>query len=212
MPALNNIKNIIFDLGNVIIDLDFPATFQCFSELSGLSPHEVKDRTQGLMFFVEYEKGLISSQVFREQVRELLGLSVEDHQIDRAWNSMLGGIPAERLQLLKDLQPHFRTFALSNTNEIHVQEFNNIIARSTGSVQSFMDHFEKVYYSCHMKMRKPEAQIYQKVLHEQNLRPQETLFIDDNLSNIESASSLGVRTVHLTNPGDLISLFNGAIG
>ena len=210
MASFDHIKNIIFDLGNVIIDLDFETAYGNFADLSGLTSEEVKLRTDGLMFFQDYEKGLIGSSQFRDQIRQVLTMNCSDADIDMAWNSLLGGIPEERLQLLKRLRSNYRTFALSNTNEIHVLEFNNIIAESSGSVQSFMDHFEQVYYSCEMKMRKPEPLIYETVLQQQDLVAHETLFVDDHLPNIESASALGIHTYHLTHPNHLIALFNGA--
>ena len=206
---LNNINNLIFDLGGVIIDLDFQASFQEFATLSGLSADEVAQRTDGLMFFTEYEKGLISSQQFREQISDLLQFSAPDETIDKAWCAMLGGMPAPRLQLLQRLKSKYRTFALSNTNDIHVRNFNTIVEKSLGSVQLFNEHFEEVYFSHEMKMRKPDPEIYLMVLQEQQLNPTETLFIDDNLDNVQGAAKLGIQTLHLQNPQHLISYFNG---
>ena len=207
--GLNNINNLIFDLGGVIIDLDFQASFQEFATLSGLSANEVAQRTKGLMFFTDYEKGLISSQQFRQQIGDLLQFSASDNAIDFAWCSMLGGMPAPRLQLLQRLKSKYRTFALSNTNDIHVKKFNRIVEESLGSVQLFNEHFEEVYFSHEMKMRKPDSEIYLTVLQEQQLKPSETLFIDDNLDNVQGAANLGIQTLHLQDPKQLISFFNG---
>lgn len=209
MHPLKNIKNVIFDLGGVIIDLDFQETLSHFSTLSGLSTEEVKDRTQGLMLFKEYEKGLISSADFRDQVRKVLKFEANDARIDEAWNSLLGGMPKERLQLLQRLKLSYRTFALSNTNEIHVKQFSTIVSKSLGSIQSFIDLFERVYFSHEMKMRKPESEIYQTVLETENLPPHCTLFIDDNWENIQSAQALGIQTHHLRDANTLIQLFHG---
>lgn len=206
---LNNIRNIIFDLGGVIINLDFPAAYGHFSRLSGLSLDQVKERTRGLMLFEDFEKGLIDSAAFRHQMRQTLNISSSDDEIDLAWNSLLGDIPRERLRLLQKLKGPYRTFALSNTNEIHVREFGNIAKKSLGSLQSFTDHFDAVYFSCEMKLRKPEPEIYQAVLTAEKLAPAQTLFIDDNAENIHSAAQLGIRTLHLTDAGTLTSLFNG---
>ena len=207
--GLTNINNLIFDLGGVIIDLDFQASFQEFATLSGLSANEVAQRTEGLMFFTDYEKGLISSQQFRQQIADLLQFSASDNDIDNAWCSMLGGMPAPRLQLLQRLKSRYRTFALSNTNDIHVREFNSIVEKSLGSVHLFNEHFEEVYFSHEMKMRKPDSEIYLTVLQEQQLKPAETLFIDDNLDNVQGAANLGIQTLHLQDPQQLISFFNG---
>jgi len=199
---LNNINNLIFDLGGVIIDLDFPASNQEFANLSGLSVNEVVQRTEGMMLFVEYEKGLISSQEFRRQICDILQFSAADEDIDKAWCAMLGGMPASRLQLLQRLKSRYRTFALSNTNDIHVRKFR--------SVHLFREHFEEVYFSHEMKMRKPDSEIYLTVLQEQQLKAAETLFIDDNLDNVQGAANLGIQTLHLQDPQQLISFFNGS--
>ena len=206
---LSNVKNLIFDLGGVIIDLDFEASFRQFSDLSGLPSSAIVDRTEGMMFFTEYEKGMLSSADFRKQIQQLLGFSASDVQIDEAWCAMLGGIPTARLQLLQKLKQQYRTFALSNTNEIHVRKFNNIVEKSLGRAQLFHDHFEQVYFSHEMKMRKPDTEIYKTVLDEQSLMAEETLFIDDNYENILGAEKLNIRTLHLKEPGRLISYFHG---
>lgn len=207
--GLTNINNLIFDLGGVIIDLDFPASNKEFANLSGLSVNEVVQRTEGMMLYGEYEKGLISSQQFRRQISDLLQFSASDEAIDKAWCAMLGGMPAPRLQLLQRLKSKYRTFALSNTNDIHVRKFNSIVEESLGSVHLFNEHFEEVYFSHEMKMRKPDSEIYLTVLQEQQLKPAETLFIDDNLDNIQGAANLGIQTLHLQDPQQLISFFNG---
>ena len=205
-----NIKNLIFDLGGVIIDLDFQASYREFSDLSGLPITEIIRRTKGMMFFEDYEKGLISSDDFRIQVQQLLEFSATDQAIDNAWCAMLGGIPAAKLSLLRSLKQKFRTFALSNTNEIHVRKFNEIVEKSLGDTRLLHDHFDHVYYSHQMKMRKPDPEIYQAVLGEQSLNAEETLFIDDNLENIQSAGSLKINTFHLRESDQLITFFNGS--
>lgn len=207
---ISNINNLIFDLGGVIIDLDFEAAYREFSLLSGLPTDEIISRTDGMMFFKDYEKGQISSSAFRRQVQELLDFTASDDSIDKAWCSMLGAIPANRLYLLQKLKSRFRTFALSNTNEIHVRKFNSIVKNSLGSIHLLHDHFEKVYFSHLMKMRKPDIEIYHAVLEEQGLNAEETLFIDDNLENIQGAELLNIKTFHLKSPTELITFFNGA--
>jgi putative hydrolase of the HAD superfamily len=207
--GLQNIKNIIFDLGGVIIDLDLQAAFEAFASLSNLSVTEIVQKTNGLMLFTEYEQGMVSSQQFRQQIADLLQISVSEETIDDAWCAMLGGIPVQRLDLLRSLRSTYRTFALSNTNDIHVRRFNNIVENATGSANILDEYFEKVYFSHEMKMRKPDTVIYQTVLDQQSLVPAETLFIDDNLDNISGAGSIGIQTLHLTHPEQLTTFFNG---
>ena len=199
---------MIFDLGGVIIDLDFDASYQAFSRLSGLSTEEIAHRTDGMMFFKEYEKGLISSQAFRDQIQGLLEFSAPSEEIDNAWCAMLGVIPEYRLQMLNKLKHRYRTFALSNTNEIHVRKFNNIIENTIGDTHLFHHHFEEVYYSHQLKKRKPDLEIYQEVLDRQSLQAEQTLFIDDNHENILGAEKLNIQTFHLKEPAQLTSLFD----
>ena len=200
---------MIFDLGGVIIDLDFEASRREFSRLSGLTAAEVLVRTQGFVHFEDYETGAISSHAFRQKINHLLEMSATDLEIDQAWCAILGGIPVERLALLKKLQQKYRSFALSNTNEIHANNFDFLVKDTLGSEALFSEHFHKVYYSHEMKMRKPDEQIYRAVLDDQGLIPEETLFVDDTLDNIQVAASLGIHTLHLRDVGQLISFFNG---
>lgn len=209
MANSNNLENIIFDLGGVIIDLDLPAAYSAFAELSGLTVDQVIDKTKGLMLFTDYEQGLISSEEFRLQISNLLSIEPTTSGIDRAWCTMLGGIPVQRLQLLTKLQKQYRIFALSNTNDIHAEKFDAIVEKSTGNPGMLTDYFEKVYYSHQMKMRKPQVEIYQAVLDDKDIDPGQTLFIDDNFDNINGAESLGIQTLHLKHPNQLMSLFDG---
>jgi len=209
MANLNKIKNIIFDLGGVIIDLDLPAAYKAFAALSELSVDDVVEKTSGLMLFTDYEQGLVSSDDFRQQISNLLGINAPEAEIDRAWCAMLGEISVDRLQLLIDLKKKYRIFALSNTNHIHAEKFDAIAQRSNGNDGLFAEYFHKVYYSHLMRQRKPDVGIYRTVLDDQELEPGETLFIDDNLENIRGASSLGILTFHLQQPEQLITYFNG---
>lgn len=207
---LNNIKNVIFDLGGVIIDLELPAAYSAFADLSGLTIEQVVDKTRGLMLFTDYEQGLISSEEFRLQIGNLLLIEPTESVIDQAWCAMLGGIPMQRLQLLTRLKKRYNLFALSNTNDIHAEKFDAIVEKSTGNPDKLSDYFEKVYYSHQMKMRKPQVEIYQAVLDDQGLNPGNTLFIDDNYDNINGADALGIQTLHLLHPDQLMTLFDGA--
>ena len=206
----SGINNVIFDLGGVILDLDFEASYREFSRLSGLNPEEVITRTRGLMFFEDYETGAISSSVFRDKINNLLEMSATDEEIDGAWCAMLGNMPRERLELLKKLQDVYRTFVLSNTNEIHARTFDNIVGSSLGNSALFSEHFEKVYFSHEMNLRKPDAEIYRAVLDDLGIKPEETLFIDDTQANIQAADNLGIHTLHLTDARQLIPYFDGS--
>lgn len=202
---IQSIKNIIFDLGGVIINLSVPTTVGAFAKASGKPVDEIAAlvSSQG---FMDYEKGLLSDEAFRDHVREALNWNGSDSEIDESWNAMLLDIPAERLQLLEKLKKNHRIFLLSNTNEIHLRKFNQILHRQTG--QEEMDgYFHKAYYSHRMKMRKPDVEIFEFVLQENKLNPKETLFLDDHLSNLQGAEQAGIKTFHVQNPELIFSLF-----
>jgi len=200
------IKNLIFDLGGVIINLETARTFQAFAQLAGCSVEEVKSKISEVTFFNEYEKGMLADHEFRANISTFLNTKVTDDQIDTAWNAMLLDIPKEKYQLLLKLKSGYQVFLLSNTNNIHLQSVNQIVFNDTG--RSGLGHyFHKDYYSHLMKMRKPDPEIFQRVLFENNLAANETLFLDDNVENIQGAKSLGIQTAHITSPEMVLSLF-----
>ncbi|MBK5278730.1 MAG: HAD family phosphatase [Bacteroidia bacterium] len=201
-----DIKNVIFDLGGVIINLSTQTTANQFAQLGGISVEEVKHRMMESTEFHDYEKGLISDIQFREIVREMLQIGASDSEIDRCWNAMLLDIPLERIQLLERIRDKYRIFLLSNTNEIHLTCFTGIVKKVTG--KSSLDlYFEKAYYSHRMKMRKPDRAIYEVVLAENNLNPLHTIFLDDNLLNLKGAEHCGIKTFHVQHPDLIFTLF-----
>jgi len=205
---LKNIKTIIFDLGGVIIDLDVNRTINEFSALSGFSLEKVKNLYTTKPVFHNYEKGLVTDESFREEIRGLFqSKGVEDDRIDDAWNAMLLGIPKSKLQLLQRLKEHYQVMILSNTNSIHVKQMEQMILK-VSDFSSF-DHFvHKVYYSHILRMRKPDAEIYQYVLEDYNLCAEETIFLDDNVDNVKGAEQVGIRVKHITDSNQIFDLFN----
>jgi putative hydrolase of the HAD superfamily len=201
------IRALIFDLGGVVINIDPARAFQALQRLAPASVSATDQFLEHNKLFLDYEKGLISDQAFRQGIRELIRRpDLADEAIDAAWCSMLLDIPPERLRLLERLKSRYHTLVLSNTNQIHVDAFNKMVAAATG--QPSLDHlFEKVYFSHHLKMRKPEAQIYQHVLLEQGLEPSETLFLDDRADNLAAAEAEGIRTQLVTGTNGILELF-----
>ena len=199
------IQNIIFDLGGVILDLDTSRTMTAFADLAGIAPGAITDSVAKAQFFKDYEQGLITDAEFRDHLRKLLGKEVTDEQIDFAWNNMLGPLPAERLAVLKKLLPDYRVFLLSNTNNIHLQAFNAIIQTAHGH-ENLDPYFTKAYYSHLLRMRKPDVAIFEHVLRENNLKADETLFLDDNADNLAGARKAGIHTMHITHPDQILSL------
>jgi FMN phosphatase YigB (HAD superfamily) len=200
------IENIIFDLGGVIINLSTQTTALEFAKLGGIPQEEVHQRMIQSQEFHDYEKGLLSDASFRDHVRETLGSDAPDNEIDRCWNAMLLDIPIARIRLLERLKDKYRIFLLSNTNEIHLQCFTGIVRQVTGKA-SLDSYFEKAYYSHRMKMRKPDAEIYELVLTDNKLNPSQTIFLDDNLANLKGAEQCGIATFHVQHPDLLFTLF-----
>lgn len=204
---MNNIKTVIFDLGGVILDLDVNATIRQFSLLSGMSLEEVRELYSTHPVFHQLEKGIVDEEVFRKEVRDLFDSKrVSDERIDDAWNSMLVRVPEARLTLLKELKNQYHVIILSNTNSIHVRHINQVILPQAGAY-SLEPFVHRVYFSHELKMRKPDAEIYQHVLSAGSLQPEETVFLDDNGDNIVAAEKLGINIVHITHPDKVFELF-----
>lgn len=209
MNGSPTIKNLIFDLGGVILDLSVDHTLQGFSRLSGIEMSRVKEIFISSPEFELYEKGLIDDAGFRDFVRRVYKVDTTDAMLDESWNAMLRGIPLVKLQLLKTLMQKYNVFLLSNTNNIHLQHIEEVMMPATTGERSLDAYFHKTYYSHRMKKRKPDAEIFEQVLDENQLAAQETLFLDDNALNIEGAKAVKIKTVHVTSPDIILEYFNG---
>lgn len=200
-------KNIIFDLGVVILDVDYNLAAGAFKKLGILHFDDLYSKKKQGSFFDDFETGHLSNEEFREEIRKHIDHSVSDNQIDEAWNAMLLSVPESTFKLLEDISKQKRIFLLSNTNRIHIDAFSKIIEKQYG-FQKFEALFEKTYYSCNIGMRKPNAEIFDYVVKQNNLSINETLFIDDSPQHIEGARKYGLTALHLQNNSkveDLIS-------
>lgn len=190
------IRNIIFDLGGVLLNLDMERTSRAFREL-GMKDFDLRfsqARQSGL--FDDFDCGRISPQEFRNNLKQHLPDSITDEQIDDAWNAMLLDLPLKRMENLKKLGKNYRLFLLSNTNEIHIRSFSNELREKIGK-EDFSDYFEKWYYSCRIGKRKPDAEIFEFVLKDNGLLPAETIFIDDSLQHVKGAQECGIQSLLL---------------
>jgi glucose-1-phosphatase len=201
------IKNIIFHLGGVILDLDVPKTLVGFSELAGMTPQEVTRIFKESDGFLRYERGEYSDQEFRDFVRRVYNVSATDNEIDRCWTAMLGGIPPAKLDLLTRLKSRYQTFLLSNTNNIHLDFMNNEVLPKS-NIPELETFFHKTYYSHLMRKRKPDAEIFLQVLEENDLNPSETLFLDDNADNVAGGAAVGLRTAYVDTPNFILDYFH----
>lgn len=194
------IKNIIFDFGDIFIDLDKSATTNEFLKLGLSAPiNEVNQINEA------FEVGGISTKNFIQQYKEWLPKAYED-EIVHAWNSIIKEFPKKRLEFIQKLQKenNYRLFLLSNTNDLHI----DYIKQQVSFFEDFKNCFEQFYLSQEIGFRKPNADIYEFVLEMNKLKPAETLFIDDTKINTDAAAELGIHTWNLL-PGkeDITELF-----
>ncbi|WP_298427840.1 HAD-IA family hydrolase [uncultured Kordia sp.] len=196
------IKNIIFDYGDIFINLDKPATARELNKLgiTDFTP-EMVEKNQA------YEKGLISTETFVNFYHEQFSHTSKEALVD-AWNAILLDCPKHRLEFIKQLakDKKYRLLLLSNTNDLHI----SWIQQDWGMelYNEFKDCFEQFYLSHEIHLRKPSADIYEFVLQENDLKAEETLFIDDTKENTDSAATLGIHVWNLI-PGeeDVVDLF-----
>jgi HAD superfamily hydrolase (TIGR01509 family) len=204
---MGNYKAVLFDFGNVVIDIDPELTLHAFSELSGKSVERVRSVISESQLFRRYETGAFDDDEFREIVRQTLGYPFSDDEVDKAWNALLLDVPPHRIDLILDLKANHKVFLLSNTNSLHINACDSYFRQQFG-MDSVASLFDKAFYSYEMGLWKPEEQIYLQVLAETGLVAEEILFIDDNQSNIESAKKLGFQTIHLIPPDDITNHFD----
>lgn len=202
LPA--GIQSVIFDLGGVIIDLSLDRTLTAFATLTGASKTDIQKAYVSNPVFMAYEKGEVSDREFRDSIRKLFSVQATDAEIDRCWNAMLVDLPVSTLTMLENLKKHFRVFALSNTNTIHINYVNESMLKGK-VIDSW---FHKAYYSHQLGMRKPEFEIYQHVLEQDRLIPEQTIFLDDNPDNLKAANSLYIQTRQITHLQQVRDLFH----
>lgn len=202
---MKKFKTLLFDIGNVIIDIDYLVTIAEFQKLSNVDFSEVVSYSSQNKIFDLYETGKISSADFLNELKQFLKPEVRNEEIIRAWNSILIDYPESKIELLKNLKNRYRVIALSNINEIHVNAIDEA-ARQKLNANKFADFFHHAYYSNEIGLRKPDKEIYEFVLAEQNLKPEETFFVDDKIENVESAKACGIQAHQLKDRNQLSEL------
>ena len=200
-----NIKNIVFDLGGVLVDLDFKAAINGLQQ-AGFA--NVKEQLQTLHqggIFQKFELGEMSADEFRTAIRENSTVELTDEEVDNLWNAMLLEIPREKLELILDLRGKYMVYLLSNTNSIHW----DYVCKNAFNYRGFRvkDYFEETFLSYEMHLAKPDKAIFEKVLQDANLLPEETLFIDDSEANCKAAEEVGIHAHHYHIGDDLSKVF-----
>lgn len=195
------INTIIFDFGDVFVNLEKEKSLDQFRQLGLHGPN-----AELLVLNDEFERGKISENQFIEGFRKHLP-EADIEAIREAWNSIIGEFPLHRLEFLQLLSHKYRLFLLTNTDAIHIRQFEELVGESFSS--AFYQCFEKVYYSYEMGMRKPDCEIFNYIIRKHDLSPKRTLFVDDKKENCDAAAECGLQVWNLQ-PGveDVVHLFD----
>ena len=203
---MSNLKNIIFDLGGVLLNIDINKTEQAFINLGFADFHHMYNQHAANELFAALETGSVSTEEFFYTLSNVAGKPFTENELANAWNAMLLDFRPKSLNFLYTLKENYNLYLLSNTNAIHYAAFNKILKEQTGH-KTLNDFFTKAYFSQHIGLRKPNADIFEFVLNDAKIKASETLFIDDTPVNIEAAKNLGIKT-HFLPAGDLIETIN----
>ncbi len=190
---MTSYKNIIFDLGGVILTIDYKRTIEAFRNLGIVNADTLYSKAAQTSLFDNLEKGLISESDFYDGIRLINDKQITNIQIRDAWNAILIGLPEENVVFLEKLKKSHRLFLLSNTNSIHEKAYREMIVKQYGTF-IFDELFEKMYLSHHIHMRKPEREIFEYVLTDSKLNINETCFIDDSPQHVDGAERVGIRS------------------
>ena len=205
---MKNAKAIIFDLGGVILNIDYKLTIAEFEKLGVKNADSFYSKKVQDPIFDKLEAGAISPKEFLEQLqKECDNASIE--LVENAWNAMLLDLPQSRLNYIKTLKNNYQIFLLSNTNAIHIRAFKNKIGAEKW--KAFSSVFDKMYLSHEIGFRKPDKEAFQIILEENNLKPNEVFFIDDSPQHIETAKGLGINCHYLLDREDITTLFPDTI-
>lgn len=192
---IQGVRHIIFDLGGVLLNIDYQLTEKAFTSLGVSNFPDIYSQLKQTSLFDNLETGKISAKEFYAQLREIARLEISDAELEQAWNAMLLDMPLRRLQILQQLRTYLDLVLLSNTNEIHEAAFNKIIVGTHGyGLGAF---FDKVYYSHRIGMRKPDTEVFEMILNDNGFAAAHTLFIDDSPQHVEGAKKLGIQTIWL---------------
>jgi glucose-1-phosphatase len=200
-----DIRAVVFDFGNVIINIELERTYKAFSELTFKSPEKIKALFAQNEVFKNYEIGKFNDDEFRDVIRQVCGYPLNDDEINQAWNALLLNIPQNRWEYLDELQHRLPIYLLSNTSNIHIKKCKQL-AKNWFGISDFTSIFKKAYLSYEIQMFKPDYNIYQYVIDDLNLKPEQILFFDDNADNIAAALDMGIKAVKIDPPQDFMDI------
>ncbi len=201
-----NIDTIIFDFGGVLININYHLTIDAFKKLGIEDFEERYSQADQSSLFNDLEVGNISAQRFVNELLHFLPSGTSPNQVVHAWNAMLLDVPKSAVDVLTSLKGKYRLFLLSNTNEIHIPKA--LVEWKKTTEVDFYNCFDHVFLSHEMGLRKPNKEIFERVCLEQNIQPENALFIDDSPQHLLGAKDVGLNTFHLTSDVELASLFS----
>ncbi len=201
--------NIIFDLGNVILNIDYQSTVKAFEKIGLKNAGKMYSKSEQKKNFDRLETGQISSEQFILEIQKIIPNATKS-SIIKSWNAIIKDLPSSRLKILQKLKKEFKIFLLSNTNQIHIDHIINKLGKE--KYKMFYHLFDKVYFSHEVKLRKPDYNIFKLVINENDLEIKKTLFIDDSIQHINSARKIGLHTYHLDEKKEsLETIFPGIV-
>lgn len=195
MDLFKQYKNLIFDLGGVILNIDFDLTVKAFENIGIKNIKNIYEGMKQSDIFDNLEKGLLSKNDFINSIIDFSGMKLSESDVLRAFNALLLDFPKERVETIANLKSTHRIFLLSNTNAIHYEEYNRDFENQFG--MPIDNLFHKAYFSHETGIRKPDRQAFKMIINENGLKENETLFIDDAAININAASNMGIHTLHV---------------
>jgi len=197
-------KAIIFDLGAVILNINYQNTIDEFTKLGVNNAATFYSKKVQKNLFNQIETGMISSNEFLKVLqKETKNANI--NQVEKAWNAMLLDLPEERIQLIEKLKNNYSIYLLSNTNAIHIDAIKKQLGKRKWL--AFCKLFDKMYLSHELGLRKPDVKIFEYILNEQKLKAEEVFFIDDSPQHIAGAKKIGIHCHYLLDDENIITLF-----
>ena len=204
------IKNIIFDLGGVVLDIDENIVYKELEKM-GIRTSELAHSKEFMDIMSKFNTGIYTAPTFRKKTKAILGQEkMTDQKFDSIWNSMLLDIPRERIAALEQIRKNYKIFLMSNSNEIHYDLYVRDLQLRFG-YNEFDELFNKSYFSFAEHLEKPNPRFFELILDHEHLLPEETLFIDDTAENIKVAKSLGINTYHISREELVRNLFENGV-
>ena len=204
------IKNIIFDLGGVVLDIDESIVYKELEKM-GISTSELAQSKEFIDIMSKFDTGIYTAPTFRKKTKTLLGQEkMTDQRFDAIWNAMLLDIPRERIEAIEKVKKHYKIFLMSNSNVIHYDLYVRDLQLRFG-YHEFDELFNKSYFSFAEHLEKPDPRFFELILDHEGLLPEETLFIDDTAANIKVAKSLGIKTYHISREELVRNLFENGV-